>query len=56
MGGGVGGGEGSSQQKDRVFITCSYYCQTQPLHSDQELMNHDSLLPSQNAKYPGEKK
>lgn len=48
--------QGASHWKHGVFITCFYYCQTQPLHSGQELMNHDSLLHLQNAKYPGEKK
>jgi len=48
--------EGAAQRNYGAFITRSYYCQTQPLHSGQELMNHDSLLHLQNAKYLGEKK
>lgn len=48
--------EGASPRSDGTFITHFYYCQTQPLHSGQELMNHDSLLHLQNAKHPGEKK
>lgn len=48
--------EGAPRPNYGAFITRFYYCQTQPLHSGQELMNHDSLLHLQNAKYPGEKK